>query len=167
MTLPSWASPATAWSRNASAPRSDRRPLGQRADRPGRTPPAPSGVLRVEQIHRGDVLALDQVDLQSRMKRVAAIQKSSRTMTIALDALAVALAQGLRPARCSPRPAWRAATARTGRARSAPSGRAGAMSPAARPRASRRGRGPAARSGSALRTAFSSRASVSSGVASM
>ena len=98
--------------------------LGQVAESPPECRQHFSGMARIEEIDRRRCSAFDKSTSSSRMKRVAAIQKSSRTMTMhwtrppshcrrACDQFGVFVA-----------PAWHAAIARTGRGRSALSCRA-------------------------------------------
>ena len=98
-----------------------------------------------------------------RMNRPVAIQKSTRTMSERLEPIAVALPQGAGPARPPGRPSWRAATARTGPARSGASTRAGAPSLGGPPRgprpAWRRGRSPGTPVGSGRGAAARGRSS--------
>ena len=65
MTLPSWASPATAWSRNASCSlRELGRPLGQDPVGPAERREHLAGVPQVEEVDHGEFSLLDQADLQ-------------------------------------------------------------------------------------------------------
>ena len=101
-TLPSWASPATAWSRNRSW--SGVRSPGRRAARrtPGRTPPAPSGrgAGRTGR-PRPSSRPRRRRTSSSRMKRRDRHPEVVPHQDDALHAAAVALPQGLRPARRS------------------------------------------------------------------
>ena len=141
---------------------------GKLAERPPKCHQHFLGMVEIEEIDGRGVLPLRRSRISSsRMNRVAAIQKSSRTMTTHWNVLAVALPQGCDQFRVLLTPSWHAAIARTDPGRSAPSCRSGMPGPVAMPPANLPAPSSSASAGQRLRSPFSSRASVSSGVASM
>ena len=96
MTLPSWARPATAWSRNALLLRGQLAgSSGRRAEGPAERRQHLAGVARVEQIDRGRVLALDEADFQLAHEPADGQPEVVADQDEALHPPAVALPQGL------------------------------------------------------------------------
>ena len=100
------------------------------------------------------------------MNRVAAIQKSSRTITTAWNMLAIALTKSGDQFRVLLTPPGRGAIAQTGPGPAAPFAQDGKMRPLRKFASESTSPNPRDSSGHALRKPLSNRASVSSGVAS-
>ena len=176
MTLPSWARPATAWSRNRSC--SGVSSAGLAGSRPKARPNAARTLRawpRVEQVHGGEVVPFDDADLQVVHEPGRGHAEVVADQDQALHVLAVALPQGLdqlgvlfRPLGVQPLLELVEHQQDLGAVRR---DRIHAVSdPDARAAAARRGSRSSPRlsgsSGQRLRRPLSSRASVSSGVAS-
>ena len=130
MTLPSSAKPATDCLQEVSSGLwSFAAFVGQVCRRPDRKPPALSRHGACRRDRRPRVLTFEKPDSSSRMNRVAAIQKSSRTITTHWTRPAIALPQGLHQFGVFLFLPRHGATARTGPGRSAPSCRTGMPCP--------------------------------------